>query len=126
MTISWKDAQRDPSAEPNPLDWASFYVEDLKYGVGPAQLERADADEMIAQVEALLRDAGVNTMTGEELTRATTYYGATIADAFGVHRTIALSIFVDALMHGIALGAGLKGKHRSPRSLSGDEETPHA
>jgi len=48
---------RDPSANPTPLDWASFYVEGLKYGPGPGQLEAASGRETADQLEALLRDA---------------------------------------------------------------------
>jgi hypothetical protein len=110
--MSWSDAERNPSADPTPLDRASFYVEELKYGVGPRRLEQAKSGEIAAEFESLLRDAGVTSMTGEELARAMVYYGRSLANTFRTPRTIALSMFCDGLMHGIALAAGLTAEPR--------------
>lgn len=110
--INWSDANRDPSANPTPLDWASFYVEELKYGPGPGNLEVAAPNEVVAELEALLRDAGITSMTGEELAKAMTFYGVSLSKSLRIHRMIASSLFLDGLMHGIAFGAGLKGSHR--------------
>jgi F0F1-type ATP synthase membrane subunit c/vacuolar-type H+-ATPase subunit K len=106
---------RDPSADRNPLDRASFYVENLKCGAGPGRLERASKDELVAELEVLLRDAGVTQMTGQQLAGAIDYYGESLAANFGAPRLICLSAFVDGLMHGIALAAGLEGELRNPR-----------
>ena len=51
-------------------------------------------------------------MTGEELATAMLYYGANIARTFGIPRTIAVSMFCDGLMHGIALAGGLTAEPR--------------
>lgn len=113
--MSWSDADRSPSADPNALDWASFYVEELKYGSGPGTLERAMPGEIAEQLDRLLRDAHVpDAMPGAELERAMLYYGASLANTFRMPRVLALSIFCDGLMHGIALAGGLKGKPRNP------------
>lgn len=110
--MSWTDAYRNPRADPNPLDRASFYVEELKYGVGPRRVERAESDEIAAEFDTLLHDAGVTSMTGEELASAMTYYGRSLANTFLTPRMIALTMFCDGLMHGIALTAGLTAEPR--------------
>lgn len=105
---------RNPNANPTPLDWASFYVEELKYGPGPGQIESAELAEMVAQVEVLLRDARVTSMTGEELVDACEFYAQSIAQAFRCPVVLARSIWMDAMMHGIALAGGLTGDLRRP------------
>ena len=114
--MRWSDAQRDPSSDPTPLDRASFYVEELKYGPGAGRLEGVDAEQIVAQLEVLLRDAGVSSMTGEQLLDAMVYYGVSLASSFTTHPTITLSLFLDGLMHGIALAGGLVGEPREHRA----------
>lgn len=107
--------ERVPAVDCNPLDRASFYVEELKYGPGPGKLEVAEWEEMVAQLETLLRDAGVSSMSGEELLEAIFYYGNSVAGSFGMSFQLGLSVFLDGLMHGIALGAGLDSEPRNPK-----------
>ena len=106
---------RNPSVDRNPFDLASFYVEELKYGPGPGQVEGASREQIVGQCEVLLRDAGVTSMTGAELIDALDFYGESLARSFGVPRVLTLSCFVDGVMHGIALAAGLEGPHREPK-----------
>lgn len=115
-------AHRDPSTDRTPLDRASFYVEELKYGPGSGKLERAEFDQVVAQLEVLLRDAGVTSMTGLELLEAMDYYAISLARTLGVPPTFTRSIFLDGLMHGIALTAGLEGDHRNPRATMRPEQ----
>lgn len=106
---------RDPSANPTPLDRASFYVEELKYGPGPGTLEPAAFGEIVSELEALLRDANVTSMTGRELLDAMEFYEVSLSHALRMPLVFTRSIFLDGLMHGIALGAGLEGEHRDVR-----------
>jgi hypothetical protein len=106
---------RNPSADRTPLDEASFYIEELKYGARAGQVEPASRGEMTAALEVLLRDAGVATMTGAALGDASLYYGDSDARSFGLPRLIGRSIFLDGLMHGIEFAAGLKGALREPK-----------
>ena len=50
---------RDPSANPTPLDRASFYIESLKYRPGPGTVEPVNKSEVVAELEVLLRDANI-------------------------------------------------------------------
>ena len=109
---------RNPSEDPTPLDLASFYVESLKYGAGPGKLQAASVDEFTNELEILLRDAGVTTMTGEELRDALEYYVHTLSLTLGLHAVLVRSILADGLMHGIALAGGLRGEHRNPRKAA--------
>jgi hypothetical protein len=106
---------RNPSVDRNPLDLASFYVESLKYGPKAGKVEGVSKDGLASELEALLRDAGVSTMTGAQLADAVAYYGDSLAKSFGSPRLICLSAFIDGLEHGIALAAGLQGELRNPR-----------
>lgn len=108
--------ERVPAVDRNALDRASFYVEALKYGPGPGKLELAGAEEIVAQLDTLLRDAGVKTsMTGEELLEAIFYYGDSLSHHLGTTFRVGVSMFLDGLMHGIAFGAGLDGEPRDPK-----------
>ncbi|MGO9960033.1 MAG: hypothetical protein ACLP50_29335 [Solirubrobacteraceae bacterium] len=107
---------RDPSANPTPLDRASFYIEALKYGSGPGRVETVTVDKIVGQAEILLRDARVTSMTGAEVLDATEFYVRSLADAFHCAPVLVRSIFYDGLTHGIAFAAGLEGEPRDPCS----------
>jgi hypothetical protein len=109
---------RDPSADPTPLDLASFYVEALKYGPGPGKVEAASLGQVVAQMEVLLRDANVTSMTGEQVLGAMEFYARSLTRSLGIPLAFTRSLFLDGLMHGIALAAGLEGEHRDPISPS--------
>jgi hypothetical protein len=106
---------RNPSADPTPLDRASWYIESLKYGAGPGVLEATEWDAVVGQMETLLRDAGAQSMTGAELLEATEYYSRSFAGTLGVPILLTRSLFVDGLMHGIALAGGVEGEPRDSR-----------
>jgi hypothetical protein len=114
--MNWQEGRRDPNEHPNALDWASFYVEDLKYGPEAAKVTTVDPPQIAAQLEVLLRDAGIGSMTGTELESAVVYYAQSWADAVQLNRTMTLSVFIDGLMHGIAIAGGLRGTHPSSPS----------
>lgn len=103
---------RDPSADPTPLDRASFYIEALKFGPGPGAVELLTNEDIAGQLETLLRDAGVTSMSGEELWHASTYYGQSFASTLSCRIGIPLSIWVDGMMHGLALAGKIEGEHR--------------
>jgi hypothetical protein len=104
---------RNPSPT-NPLDCASFYIEELKYGDDAGILTPIDKQEAVAFLEALLRDAKVSSITGAELDSALDLYAGDFARMFGLSLIVAKTIFVDGLAHGIALAAGLEGHPRDP------------
>jgi hypothetical protein len=110
---------RNPSVDQNPLDRASFYIEELKYGPAAGDVERVTVDEFAGQLEVLLRDAGVTSMTGAQLADAAQYYGRSLARSFATNPVLAGSCFIDGLMHGIALAGGLQGELRDPRERAG-------
>lgn len=100
----------DPS---NPLHKASFYIEALKYGPGPRAVETVTAAEITAQLETLLRDADVTSITAAELVKTLDFYAGSFARHFGVNHLLGKSIFTDGVMHGVALAAGLEGEEPS-------------
>lgn len=104
------------SFDPNhPLHRASFYIEDLKWGrdrwdgpdADPA-ITAIGQDAIVAQIEMLLRDVDLD-LDAEGLRAATDHYAESFAKQFGVSELVARSIFVDGLLHGIALKAGMEG-----------------
>jgi hypothetical protein len=99
----------DPS---NPFHQASFYVEAIKYGRAPGRLVGATKDEITGDVEALLRDAGVDSMTGRDIVESCDFYAESYAQQFGIRQILAKTMFLDGVMHGIAFAAGLKGEPR--------------
>jgi hypothetical protein len=107
--------ERDPRVDRTPLDRASFYIEQLKYGPGAGKVEGVSADQMISQLEVLLRDARVDSMTGYQLERAALYYGRSLATSLQMPEILAGSCWLDGLMHGIAFAAGLRAEPRRPR-----------
>ena len=103
---------RDPREDRNPLDMASFYVEELKYGPAPEKMVAVSTDDVQVQLEGLLRDAAVATMTGEELVEALEYYARSMALSFRLPLVLTRSLFLDGVMHGIALAGGLSAEPR--------------
>lgn len=103
---------RDPREDRNPLDMASFYIEELKYGPGPQQLVGVSTKDVQVQLEGLLRDARVATMTGEELMEALEYYARNMALQFRLPLVLVRSVFLDGAMHGIALAGQLSAEPR--------------
>lgn len=116
MSLSWRDANRNPSADRNPLDLASFYIESLKYGPDSGRLEEFGPEELEASLDVLLRDAGVTSMTGKQLAKALLYYGVGIGRTLHIDRQRAVSIWTDGLMHGLALAGHIEGELRNPKS----------
>lgn len=92
----------------NALDRASFYVEELKYGPGPRALEPLVEEELAAQLDVLLAGSGVTSITGRELAEACDFYAQSWGRIFEMKTVVAKSLFVDGLMHGIALAGGLE------------------
>lgn len=103
---------RDPREDRNPLDMASFYVEELKYGPSPERLVGVSTNDVQVQLEGLLRDADVATMTGAELMDALEFYARNMALTFRVPLVLSRSLFLDGVMHGIALAGGLSAEPR--------------
>jgi hypothetical protein len=103
---------RDPREDRNPLDMASFYIEELKYGPSPEKVVSVSTDDVQVQLEGLLRDADVATMTGEELIRALEYYARSLSITFRVPLILSRSLLLDGMMHGIALAGGLSAEPR--------------
>lgn len=101
---------RDPREDRNPLDMASFYIEELKYG--PAPVTKVTTDDVQVQLEGLLRDAGVTTMTGAELMDALEFYARSTAVSFRLPLVLTRSLFLDGVMHGIAFARGVSAEPR--------------
>lgn len=94
-------------------DHAARYVEELKYGLGPRKLEGVTDEHVTVQLEVLMRDAGgVTSMTGAELMAALEFYARSAALSFRVPLVISRSLFLDAVMHGIAFAGGLTAELR--------------
>lgn len=91
------------------LHAASLYVEELKYAEGPRRLALQDPDAVAAQFDLLLRDAGIKGLDPAEIVGDSYVYGRSFEASIHVPRQLAHSIFVDGLMHGVALAAGLRG-----------------
>lgn len=104
------------------LDRASFWVEELKYGPGEKTVEQITMDEYAAQMEVLLRAANVTSTTGEELLEASKFYAVSQAKSFGVNVILTYSIWLDGLMHGVALTAGLEGTRERLNELEKEGE----
>lgn len=111
---------RDPARDRNALDLASFYVEGLKYGPGPGQLESVSDEQIVNQLEVLLRDAGVTSMTGRQLAEAYEFYARSLALTLRVPLMVTRTVFLDGLVHGIALAGDVRGEPRGPRAAGGD------
>ncbi len=107
---------RDVHQNPTPLDRASLYVESLKYGGGAGKVRAAGWDETVGQMETLLRDAGVRSMTGAELLEALEFYERSLVRGLCAPLLLVRSCFLDGLMHGIALAGGLEGQRRDPKT----------
>lgn len=109
---------RGPSGDPaNPLHQASFYLEEIKYGREPGRLTGATTEEISRDMEALLRDAEVTSMTGAELVETCDYYARSFVANFAtaglpLPQIVSKTIFLDGVAHGIALAKGLKGEPR--------------
>lgn len=105
--------QSDPT---NPFHLASFYVEDLKYGDRQGEIVRTSAAEFDHMITRLLYDAGLEGLIEPERLRgALSYYGDSFAISFNTTPELALSVFVDGVLHGIALAGGLHGQTRNPK-----------
>jgi hypothetical protein len=96
----------------NPFHRASLIIEDLKYGEGAKRVEVVPEPNMKAQLTALLITAKITTVTAEQILDAIGFYGESNARALRVPEVIARSIFIDGVMHGLAVAGGLG---RSPR-----------
>lgn len=91
------------------LHSASLYVEELKYAEGPRRLEAVAPKAIAAQFDLLLRDAGIEGLDPAEIVADSYIYGRSFEASLLVPRQFAHSIFVDGLLHGLALGARLRG-----------------
>lgn len=91
----------------NPFHQSSFYVEELKYPAGEPGTPKITEDAR-GQIEALFRDAGIDSMSSEEFLATMVFYGDTWMQLVGIDPLVAKSIFADGVMHGIAFAAGLK------------------
>lgn len=91
------------------LHAASLYVEDLKYGETPRRLAAITPEAIAAQFDLLLRDAGIAGLDPAEIVSDSYVYGRSFEASLLVPRQLAHSIFVDGLLHGIALAARLRG-----------------
>lgn len=108
--------ERDPVQDRTPLDEASFYLERMKFGPTPGpSVKEVPAREKRAMMEALLREANVGAMSGEELHTASVCYGHSImrgvlqAESWGVPlEQVLRELWLDGVMHGVALAAGLR------------------
>jgi hypothetical protein len=93
------------------LHKASFYIERLKFGEGPGKVETVKAKDYAEQIGLILRDAGFDHLDPEQLIEDCLYYGKSYEQLFGVRELFALSIFVDGLIHGLAVAGGLEAPH---------------
>lgn len=95
----------------NPLHQASFYVEELKYGERPGTVDVAGQAEFVKMLRQIIFDSGAN-ITEEQMLDALGHYGDSLAVTLNLSPLIARSIFVDGVLHGMALAAGLRGEPR--------------
>lgn len=99
----WRIAKLDAS---NPLHRASFWLEELKYGPGERRVEAVTFEEIEDQFRGLLADLNLTDVSAEQVVDAARYYGGSFALIFRIPEAVALSIFVDGLLHALALAAG--------------------
>lgn len=101
--------RQPPRERQCPLDLASFYLHATKKSamqVAPGIAATVD-EQTWALLETILRDAGVSCMTGRELAEACEYYVASSALILQAPEILVRALWVDGLIHGIALSGGL-------------------
>jgi hypothetical protein len=106
----------------NPFHQASFYIEDMKYGVGPKKVEPVTTVDFRSQLDGLLRDAGISSLSSEDLLAAIGHYsdswtstlvfeGMVLPSDVEKLRFIVHSVYSEGVMHGIAFAKELKGSN---------------
>lgn len=90
----------------NPVNRASFWLEDLKFGDGPREIEILGPDELDAQLGVLIRDLDlVDYVTAKQVRDAIDFYGESFSRQLNTRSVVARAIFLDGMMHGLALAA---------------------
>lgn len=92
------------------LHGASLYVEELKYAEGPRRLEAVTPESLAEQLGLLFRDANLRELDPAEVVKDSYFYGLSFELTLGINRQLTHSIFIDGLLHGLALGAGLRAE----------------
>lgn len=103
-----------PPDTTNPLHRASFYLEHMKEMIGataPGVAVARTEEQMVAEMELLLREGGIDWTTGKEVWDAAQFYGDSFALQFRLPRLIVFSLWSDGFMHGIAMARRLEADH---------------
>lgn len=93
----------------NPIHLAGLYVEELKYQGDDKAVVGMTWDGVRPQIEQLIREGGIEGLTVDQVIEAVKFYGDLFAIVLNLSPFVTLSIFLDGLMHGMAVAAGLKG-----------------
>ena len=92
----------------NPVHQAGLFIEWLKYGAGPAQVEIVGEDELGRQLGELIAKSGrEEDVTAAQIIGAVCYYADSCAVSFNLSPLASRSVFMDGLMHGMALASGI-------------------
>lgn len=93
----------------HPLHRASVVVEEVMFGDVKADNTSSvtTADEFVPFLVELFEQAGLE-IDAEQVMDDALYYGANFKHMVGVEETLAYSIFLNGLMHGVALAAQLE------------------
>lgn len=94
----------------HPLHAASLYVEELKYADRDRGIRGLTFVELETLFGLLLRDAEVGDVDPGQMADDCDFYAEHFARLLKVPVVLAKSVFVDGLMHGIALAGGLRGE----------------
>ena len=94
----------------SPLHAASLYIEQLKYGRGERTVEIVPAKGVAEQLGLMFRDAGIEGIDPAQVMVDAVWYGHSFAHSIGIDEFVARSIFVDGILHGVALAAKLRGE----------------
>lgn len=92
---------------------AGFYIEAMKYGPGPNAVEKTSREQITSQIECLLRDANLD-LDAREIVDAQMFYAESLSIILGVPPMIALTIFLDGTMHGLAVAGKLEAPNPYP------------
>lgn len=111
----------DPNV-PDAFNRAGFYVEKLKYVGGDQSLTGITQEQILEQLDKVLHDAAINSMTAEEvrdkLEDLALNFLANVAPLILKNeispQIVFRSVLYDGFLYGLAIGAGLEAMSPKP------------